>query len=244
LLRSALGFLIFLPFTAVMALAVLAALPFSRIAGPTAVMRAWAKAILAMAGVRLCVEGRERVDPATPIIYMANHASMIDIPLLIAALPGHLRFVFKKSLLWAPFVGPVIYAMGMVPIDRGGGQQKASESLARAGRQIRKGKAVLIFPEGTRTRTGEMLPFKKGGFYLAIQERIPIVPVSISNSRMVGGRDSFLIKTGRVDVAIHDPIDPGPYTIADRMTLVHRVRDVIAAGIQPDRAEAESPDPN
>ncbi len=231
MLRSVIGLIIFVFFTALSALAVVLALPFSRLKGPTAIMRFWARGVLALGGVRLRLDGMAHVDSSQPTIYMANHASMIDIPVLIAALPGHLRFIFKKSLLWAPLIGPVIYLMGMVPIERGGGRRKASEGLARAGRQIRKGKAVIIFPEGTRTRDGELAPFKKGGFYLAIQEKISITPVSISNSQNVGGRSSFLIKKGVIDVRVHPPIDTGRYSIDERSALINTVRGVIDRGV-------------
>ena len=193
-------------------------------------MRWWADTLLALAGIRVEISGMQHVHPGEASIYMANHTSILDILVLISALPVDLRFIFKKSLLWAPVVGQAIYLMGMIPIDRSGGN-KAHESLKKAGLQIKKGKHILVFPEGTRTRTGRLASFKKGGFILALQQAIPIVPISINNSRNLCGRNSIWAKKGTVSVFIHARVDTGNYRIANRNQLVAEVRATIASGL-------------
>lgn len=194
-------------------------------------MRAWAKIILWLYGVRLVVETEVPLMPDRPAIYMSNHASMIDIPVLVAALPMHFRFIYKKSLSYIPFVGQAMLLMAMVPIDRGN-RDRAVRSLRKAGVLIKKGIDLMIFPEGTRTRSGELLPFKKGGFLLAIQEKIDIVPISLSHSQKLAGRSSILASPGTIEVKVHERIDVSNYNLADRSNLVLRVRQKIASGIK------------
>ena len=204
---------------------------FSRRKGPTRVMRWWGKAVLWFYGVRLEVSGLENLEPDRPAIYMSNHASMIDIPVLIAALPLHIRFVYKKSLSYVPFVGQAILLMGMIPIDRAN-RERAIKSLRKAGQQIKKGVDLLIFPEGTRSRSGELLPFKKGGFLLAIQESIDIVPVSLSFSQKLAGRNALWSKPGYIEVAIHPRVIVEQYNLTDRSDLMSQVRREICSGIR------------
>jgi 1-acyl-sn-glycerol-3-phosphate acyltransferase len=194
-------------------------------------MRSWAHSLVRLYNVDVEIDGLEHVDPQRPVIYMPNHASMVDIVVLIHSLPVDLRFIFKKSLLYVPVLGQAIHFMGMVPIDRSN-MHKATESLRNAGRQIRAGSHVLIFPEGTRTRTGNLLPFKKGGFYLAIQEKIDIVPISINNSQSVGGVNSILIRTGCVKVRIHPPVRTSEFNLETRHALIRRVRETIDSGLE------------
>ncbi len=195
------------------------------------VMRGWAKTLMALYGVRLDVRGLEYVDPNRPSIYMANHASPVDIIMLIVALPVDLRFIFKHSLLWFPFVGQAIYLMGMIPINRAAGP-RAAASLNKAGNQIRKGKHFLIFPEGTRTRDGKLRTFKKGGFYLAIQQDIDIVPISINNSRALCGRNSILARKGTVEVTIHPRVPTLDYSLEKRTELITRIRETILSALK------------
>jgi len=232
-LRSVVCAILALPVTILFATAAIIASLFSRRKWPTLVMRAWAKTLMIMHGVSLKVSGLEHVDPAKPAIYMANHASMVDIVILINALPVDLRFIFKHTILWAPFLGQAIWLMGMVPINRSN-STKASESLKKAGDQIRKGKHILIFPEGTRTRTGTLLPFKKGGFYLAIQGEVDIIPISVNNSQAICGRDSLLAKSGVIELNIHERISVAPYTIEKRNDLVRKVRASMLSDLKGD----------
>ena len=224
------------PLTFAFAFTAIIARLFSRRKGPTQVMRTWARTLMILYGVKVEIQGLHHVDQARPVIYMPNHASMVDIPVLIYALPVDLRFIFKKSLLYVPVFGQAIQFMGMVPIDRAN-MGKATESLKNAGRQIRAGSHVLVFPEGTRTRTGKLLNFKKGGFYLAIQEQIDIVPISINNSQAIGGVNSLLVNRGEVQVTIHPPIHIAAYSLEDRHELIKAVRGAIYSGLDGDYRE-------
>ena len=230
MLRSLITIIFAIPYTILCALGAALSCVFPGQQVPTLVMRAWAKVLLAVAGVRLEIEGLARVDPAKPSIYMSNHESIMDILVLIAAIPVDLRFIFKQSILWFPFVGQAIYLMGMVPIDRSS-RAKAKTSLAKAGKRIRKGAHILIFPEGTRSHGDGLLPFKKGGFHLSLSNGIDIVPISISNSANLCGRNSVWASSGVINVMIHPRLATTGYGIEDRHHFVDLVREQIVAGI-------------
>ena len=200
---------------------------------PTLMMRTWGKFLLWVGGVKLHIEGLENADPHRPAIYMVNHTSAIDIPILVAALPVHLRFLFKNSLMWVPILGWSIYAMGMIPVDRSN-KLKAAVSLRKAADRIRSGFHVLIFPEGTRSRDGRLLPFKKGGFRLALTENVDIIPVTLRNSTEICGRNSMVAKPGVVEMVIHPRYSTANCTMADRERVVREIRNII---------ESELPDP-
>lgn len=197
---------------------------------PTWFMRSWGKTLLWLNGMKLEITGIEHIDANRPAIYMANHASMLDIPVLIAALPVHLRFIFKKSILLIPFLGQAIYAMGMIPIDRGN-RHKASRSLQKAGNRIRGGFHVLIFPEGTRTKSDKLLPFKKGGFHLALEERIDIVPITLCNTRALCGRDSVIGRPGTIRLIIHKRVEIAAYSMEQRQLLINAIQATIASSL-------------
>lgn len=190
------------------------------------IARKWGQGILVVAGVKVKKVGMENVDPKKPSIYMPNHASMIDIPVLLAHLPVDLRFLYKQSLRMVPFLGQAIMMMGMVSIDRSR-LDKARVSLKKAGDRIRRGTHLLVFPEGTRTPTGRLLSFKKGGFYLAIQEDIDVVPVSLNGTRPVGGRNTVWINSGEVEMVVHPRISMEPFNIEQRAEAVEAVRSAI-----------------
>ena len=189
--------------------------------------RGWARTVLRATGVRLSVSGRERVPPGG-CVYFANHESLFDIFVLLSALPGRLRFLAKKSLFAIPVLGWSMAAAGFVPVDRDD-RKHAAESLDVAARRLRAGMRIIIFPEQTRTRTGEMLPFKKGGALLAIRTGAPIAPVAIAGTFAIQQRGGFFLSPGDVAVEIGDPIDVGSRTVADRNGVVAEARERIAA---------------
>lgn len=197
---------------------------------PTLCMRLYAASYLRAAGVRFVVKGLENLERG-PSLYMANHASALDIPALIMALPVDVRFIYKKSLGYVPLVGWAMFLMGMIPIDRAN-RKNALKSLARAGQRIQRGFQVLIFPEGTRTRSGELQEFKKGGFLLAKQARLPIVPLTVRHSHRLCGRNSLLASPGELEILIHPSI-PGQQVGEARVgDTLAAVRATIAEGLQ------------
>ncbi|CAM2006756.1 lysophospholipid acyltransferase family protein [Acanthopleuribacter pedis] len=229
--RGVIAGLLFLPITILLSIAVCLARPFSRLAWPSKVMQLWANSVFWMSGIKLQVVGEEHLTAGKPAIYMANHASMIDIPILVAVLPGHVRFLFKHTLMYVPFLGQAMMLLGMIPINRTN-RTKSVESLRKAGERIRSGIDVIIFPEGTRTKTGEMLPFKNGGFLMAIQEGFDIVPVTIHNSREVCGRNSIVTRKGVCRVTIHPRYETTGFTVADRRQIMSDVERIIGSAVQ------------
>jgi 1-acyl-sn-glycerol-3-phosphate acyltransferase len=168
--------------------------------------RGGARLLLALAGVRVVVEGEANAAGPAPI-FMANHQSNLDPPVLLAHLPGNLAFLAKKELFSVPVLGTVLRAGQLFPVDRTDrNAARASITLAAAG--VRAGRPLLIFPEGTRTRTGELLPFKKGAFYLVEQAQAPVVPITITGSGTLMPPGSWRIRSGVVRVQIHPPVWP------------------------------------
>ena len=225
-MRKVVCILLLLPITSLYALLAIVSCLISRRTLPTLIMRAWAKTLLLIYGIKINITGSQHVDIKKPALYMSNHSTILDIPVLIASLPVDLRFIFKQSLIFFPFVGQAIYLMGMVPIDRSS-RQKASRSLKKAGERIRNGIHVLIFPEGTRSKTADMLPFKKGGFVLATQESVDIVPISIVNAKALAGRNSVWVHSGTLEIHIHPRVCTHPYSLDQRAELLSLVRQTI-----------------
>ena len=160
-------------------------------------------------------EGRQ------PVIFMSNHESQLDPPVLIRVLPLPAVYIAKKEVKYLPFVGWAAMAAGVIFIDRRD-RERAIKSIHAAALEIRGGKNVVIFPEGTRSATGRMLPFKKGGFALAQEAGVPIVPLATMGGFQVLPSGSALIHPGRYDVAVGEPVDPAAYE--DRDLLAAEVR--------------------
>lgn len=193
----------------------------------------WARLILRSFNVRVRLEGAENL-PAGPAVVMANHQSHLDVPALFDVLPFMIRFVAKKELSMIPIFGPAMRALGHIIIDRSDHEQ-ATKTLNEAAKHIRGGTTVVIFPEGTRSRDGQLLPFKKGGFVLALQAGVPIVPITISGSRDCLPRGSTAIRPGEIVVRVHPPIDPAQYGLERKEALMQAVRTAIEEGLPRDR---------
>ncbi|HEY3176425.1 MAG TPA: lysophospholipid acyltransferase family protein [Candidatus Polarisedimenticolia bacterium] len=191
--------------------------------------RPWASAILAACGTRVRITGRERIPVGRPVIYITNHQSHFDMLAIIRALPGQYRAIAKKELFRIPLFGWAIWIAGFIRIDRED-RERAFRSLDVAAERIRRGRSVLIFAEGTRSLDGRLLPFKKGGFILAISSGCPIVPISISGSRAILARNTLDVRRGTIDVVIGEPIDVAPYSMEMRNELIARVRRAIESG--------------
>lgn len=190
--------------------------------------RGWAKTLLAATGIRVTVGGRENLDPSRSCIYFSNHESFYDILVLFAVLPGQIRFLAKKSLFYIPVLGWSMAAAGFVPIDREN-RRRAAASLERAAERLRGGKSVIVFPEQTRTRTGDLLPFKKGGVLLALRTQLPIVPLGIGGTFPIIKKGSFFLTPGPAAVEIGPPIQTEGRSVADRAEILAASRDAIVA---------------
>ena len=167
--------------------------------------REWGRAMLRGTGMRVVVEGGERLDPAVPKVYIANHASQVDIWALLAELPGTVRFVYKKGMDWIPLMGIAMRAARHIPIRR---QVKSAAFAAydEAAKYLRAGSSAVVFAEGTRSRDGKLMPFKKGPFVLAIAAQAPVVPVFCGGTFALMPRGSWTPKRGTVTLKIGDAI--------------------------------------
>ena len=188
----------------------------------------WARWNLWAAGTPLDVQGLERVPQETPVVYASNHSSMFDIWALSLVLPGSTRFVAKHELTRVPVMGPAMLRAGHVTIDRFN-RKRAFEAYDRAAATIRGGISTIVFPEGTRSRSGELLPFKKGGFIMALKGQSPIVPVAISGARDALRKGSLIIRPVRIVVRFGRPIETTGLGLEDRDALVERARGAVAS---------------
>jgi 1-acyl-sn-glycerol-3-phosphate acyltransferase len=193
-----------------------------------AVARLWARVLLGVPGVKLSLDMRAKLDPARPYVFMANHASMVDIWAMFVLLPVSFRFIAKKSLGNIPLFGWAMRAGKFIFIDRKNAVS-ARRTIDLAVRRIRTGQSVVIYPEGTRTRDGSLGAFKKGGFHLAMDSGVEIVPVAIHGSRATMPPGAMLIRPGHVHLTVGEPIPTAGLTTADRQRLVEEVRGKIAA---------------
>ncbi len=184
---------------------------------------------LRVAGIRLQLEGRERIPQGRACIFMANHVSNLDPPLLLPNLPGRTSVFLKRSLMNIPMLGYGMRLAGFVPVDRGGNFDAAVQSTQMAMQVLMKGIHITTFVEGTRSRDGRMLPFKKGPFYLAMESGSPVVPISISGTESMMRKGSVRIHPGTARIVFHPAIHPAEYE--DREALMAAVRQAIASGL-------------
>ncbi len=190
--------------------------------------RLWSRAVLGFAGVKVVVQGPARLSRNQTYVFMANHLSAVDIWALYVALPVRVRMIAKKQLASIPLFGWAMQAGRFIFVDRGNAVA-ARRSIEEAKRRIRGGHSVLIFPEGTRSRDGRLGAFKKGGFHLAIDSGVPIVPVALVGTRESMPRGSLLLRPGRVRITFGEPIATSGLTESDRHALLERVRNTLGA---------------
>jgi 1-acyl-sn-glycerol-3-phosphate acyltransferase len=219
--------------TFVMALLAIAVSFFSRSGdGVHEVARSWARSILAVSGIRVRLVGREKVDPEGVYVFMANHQSNFDIPVVLAHLPFQFRWIAKAELFRIPIFGRAMRGAGYISIDRKD-RAAAFQSLGRAAERMALGKSIMIFPEGTRTRDGRLQAFKKGGFVLAIEAGMPIVPLSIDGTFSIMSKNGLRIRPQDVEMRFGEPISGSAYAVETKEELMQRVRQAILAGMNP-----------
>lgn len=188
--------------------------------------RAWSRLILLTSGVKVRVEGLERLDANRSYVFAANHQSLYDIPIVFATLPFQLRIISKASVGRIPFLGWHLQRTGHVLVDRskpGAGVVKKMAKLVGGGRSL------IVFPEGTRSTDGAVARFKGGSFVIALDAGLPIVPLSIVGSRHVMFRGDVVVHPGVVTVLVHAPVDTASLTRDAARELAASVRDVVAS---------------
>jgi 1-acyl-sn-glycerol-3-phosphate acyltransferase len=186
----------------------------------------WSRQVLRAAGTPVEVRGLERVPPGQPVVYASNHTSMFDIWALAATLPGSTRFVAKQELGRVPLVGRAMRTAGHILIDRTN-RARAFDAYRQAGETIRGGISAIVFPEGTRSRTGELLPFKNAPFALAIAAQVPIVPVYVAGTYRILAKGSWRLRPMPIHLEVGDLIPTAGLTLDDREALRDRVRAAI-----------------
>jgi len=200
------------------------------------VARFWARILLRVCGVRVEVEGQDNFDPKRPYVFMSNHQSHLDICAILGFLPAQVRFIAKKELYKIPLFGLTLRALGHVRIDRDDRAQ-AFASYDKAAEQIRSGTSIFIFAEGTRSPDGNVGPFKKGGFVLAIKAGVPIVPITISGGRKLLPKQKLVFRKGVMKMVIAKPIDTACYQLENKEELIERVRHTIISNLREDQVD-------
>ena len=196
-----------------------------------------AKTALLMAGVRPIVMGSERIPVGTPVVYMPNHQSNCDPPAVAAILPPVL-IMAKKEFFRVPILGTGIRMRGFIPVDRSN-RERAFAAVEQAVGALKRGHSFLVFPEGTRSRTGRLQPFKKGVFVMAIEAGAPIVPISVSGACKIMRPGDFRIYPGTVRITIHPAVSTSGCSLHDRSKVVAQVRQAIIEGLSPEEQPIE-----
>src|SRR5579875_3352712 len=184
------------------------------------VARAWAKVLLKVSGVRVRVHGLEHISSGASYIFVANHLSYMDTPVVLAHIPVQFRFLAKRGLFQIPFLGQHLSRAGHIPVPR-------EDPRAPVKTMQRKRISLLIFPEGGRSHTGELQPFKEGAAYIAIRAGVPLVPVAILGSREVLPYGSGIVKAGEVELHILPPLETSSLTLKDRSRITEQCRELI-----------------
>jgi len=191
-----------------------------------ALARGWAHTTLWICGVKVGVKGLERVDMNRNYVYVSNHASMFDIPAILASIPDQIRILYKKELHWVPIFGWGLKYGSYIAIDRSRGSD-AVRSLEAAAEKIRSGASVLLYAEGTRTLDGRLQTFKRGAFNLAVKAGVPVVPLTINGSYRLLPKKSFSIRRGTIELVLESPIEISGSGREEEMRLMEMVRGKI-----------------
>ncbi|NTU93102.1 MAG: 1-acyl-sn-glycerol-3-phosphate acyltransferase [Chlorobiaceae bacterium] len=189
----------------------------------------WGRFSAKLLGISIEVEGAEHYQPDKTYLIVSNHAGMADIPLILGSIRLNLRFVAKEELGRIPILGWTLKGSGYVLIKRGQNRE-ALQSLLDATVQLKKGHSIHIFPEGTRSVDGRLLPFKRGAFIIARKAGVPVLPVTIIGSNLITPKKSLKIRKGHIRMVIGEPINPSSFSSAEE--LQQAVHDAIAGNLE------------
>lgn len=195
------------------------------------VARLWAKTLLLTGGVRVRLQGLEQIDPAGSYVFVSNHLSYMDTPVVLAHIPVQFRFLAKRGLFQIPFLGHHLSRAGHIPVPREDPRASVKTMQLAAETIQRKKISLLIFPEGGRSHDGRLGAFKEGAAYIAIRAGVPIVPVVIAGTREVLPFGSALIRPGAVTLRILQPVETAQFTLKDRARLTQKLHEMISQEI-------------
>lgn len=196
------------------------------------ISKLWASIMVVVTGVHCYVRGQEKIKPDQSYIIITNHQSLFDILALVTKLGIQFRWVIKKEVLKIPLFGYALWAAKNIFIDRSDRSQ-AIGSMKHGLERLPKGASVMVFAEGTRSPNGEIHPFKKGGFAMAIDSKLPILPITLNGSRKVLPKGDTSYSPGPIEVIVGDPIDTTNYTHDNLENLIRRTRDAVIAQFNP-----------
>jgi 1-acyl-sn-glycerol-3-phosphate acyltransferase len=213
--------------------AALVGIPYSLLRGNIRTMYRWAmfamRAGIRASGIRVVIEGSENIPTGVSCIFLSNHVSNLDPPILLPAIPGMCSVFLKKSLMKIPFVGIAMRMAKYVPVSRGHSRSEAEQSVAIAADALRSGMHIFIFPEGTPSTDGNLLPFKKGAFFLAADTNAPMVPIVIKGTAQMMRKGSLKIFPGVATVRFLPAVHPQNF--ATREDLMDAVRQQMQAAL-------------
>jgi len=218
--------IMFVPITAAALLSRTGNLAFS-------LAKLWAWIMLKVGRAKPVLKNRHYIKPGQSYVVVSNHQSLFDIPALVTSLGLQFRWIIKKEILRIPLFGYALYASRNIFIDR----SKSKDAMAHireAMDRLPPGTSVFFFAEGTRSYDGNLLPFKKGGFVMALEKKLPILPVTVNGSRKVLAKNSIVFHPGPIEVIIGEPIDTHEHDTANLEELIEKTRETIISHLNPD----------
>jgi 1-acyl-sn-glycerol-3-phosphate acyltransferase len=193
-----------------------------------------------IAGVRVRIEGVENI-PAGVCIFAANHVSNMDPLAFVPLIPRRVALLVKSELFRVPILSKAMRMAHFVPVEREN-REAAAASVETALKYLKEGLSFAVYPEGTRSRDGRMLPFKKGTFVMAVRAKVPVVPVSIVGAQNLMRPGEWAVRPGEVTIRFGPPVDASTYTLEQRADLLARVEELVAAGLPEEQKPRKEPD--
>ncbi len=195
------------------------------------ISRSWAKWLIRVSGIEIQTSGLDNIDVKQNYVFISNHASLFDIPILLSTVKNEIKMIAKKELAYIPIFGWSLIAGGYILIDRNN-TRKTLRAMGKARKKLKKGTSILVFPEGTRSINGSIQAFKKGAFLLAFQTQLDIVPISIIGSHRVMPKKTFQLTPARIRIVVDKPISIKEVKSAQKQVLIDQVRDLIINNCQ------------